>query len=123
MPSGRAMLCASEKAFARAAEQKDRGYYCDFLEFKKNQAEDMTPSTPVISHIYALESKLDDIFSEGVEARHARHARLNAMVHDWVRRQGFEFFAPDGCRSKTLTCVKNNRNIDVAALNTKLREK
>ena len=75
----------------------------------------MTPSTPSIGHIYALESKLDDIFEEGVEARHARHARTNALVHAWVREQGFEFFAPEGYRSVTLTCVANNRNIDVAA--------
>ena len=63
---------------ARRRRMKDRGYYFDFLEFQKNQAEDMTPSTPSISHIYALQSKLEDIFAEGVEARHARHARLNA---------------------------------------------
>jgi aspartate aminotransferase-like enzyme len=37
------------------------------------------------------------------------------MVHDWVRRNGFEFFAPEGYRSKSLTCVANNREIDVAA--------
>ena len=36
---------------------------------------------------------------------------------------GFDFFAEEGFRSKTLTCVKNNRNIDVAALNKKLKEK
>jgi aspartate aminotransferase-like enzyme len=123
LPPGLALFSASQKAFARAETIKDRGYYFDFFEFKKNQAEDMTPSTPSIPHIYALESKLDDIFAEGVEARHARHARLNAMVHDWVRRNGFEFFAPDGYRSKTLTCVKNSRNIDVPALIQKLREK
>lgn len=83
----------------------------------------MTPSTPSIGHIYALESKLEDIFSEGVENRHARHAQLNAMVHDWVTRNGFEFFAPEGYRSKALTCVKNNREIDVAALNASLKER
>ncbi len=116
MPPGLALFSASEKAFARAAAQKDRGYYFDFLEFKKNQESDMTPSTPSISHIYALESKLDDIFTEGLEARHARHARLNALVHDWVQRNGFDFFAEDGYRSKTLTCVANNRKIDVAAM-------
>ena len=27
----------------------------------------MTPSTPSIGHIYALQSKLDDIFGEGVD--------------------------------------------------------
>ena len=95
----------------------------DFLEFKKNQAEDMTPSTPSISHIYALESKLDDIFTEGVENRFARHAETNAMVHEWVRRNGFDFFAPEGYRSKSLTCVANNKGIDVADLLKKLKDR
>jgi aspartate aminotransferase-like enzyme len=123
LPPGLALFSVSERAFERAKTLKDRGYYLDFLEFKKNQAEDMTPSTPVISHIYALQSKLDDIFTEGLENRYARHARLNGLVADWVQRNGFEFFAADGYRSKSLTCVRNNRNIDVPALIAKLREK
>ena len=60
---------------------------------------------------------------EGLEARFARHARTNAMVHDWVRRAGFDFFAEEGFRSKTLTCVKNNKGIDVLEFARKLREK
>src|SRR4051812_24923014 len=100
MPPGLALFSASERAFTRAETVKGRGYYFDFLEFRKNQAEDMTPSTPSISHIYALESKLDDIFTEGVANRHARHAELNAMVGEWVKRNGLEFFAPEGYRSK-----------------------
>lgn len=123
LPPGLALFSASKKAMERAATVKGRGYYFDFLEFAKNQAEDMTPSTPSISHIYALQSKLDDIFSEGVAARHERHAELNAMVHEWVRKHRFEFFAPEGYRSKTLTCVANNREIDVAALAAALRSK
>jgi aspartate aminotransferase-like enzyme len=107
----------------RAATVKGRGYYFDFIEFQKNQAEDMTPSTPSISHIYALQSKLDDIFSEGVAARHARHAATNALVHEWVGSRGFEFFAPEGYRSKSLTCVANNREIDVAALVSSLKSR
>ena len=123
LPPGLALFSASERAFERAATLADRGYYFDFLEFKKNQAGDMTPSTPSIGHIYALQSKLDDIFEEGVEARHARHARLNALVHDWVVKNGFEFFAPEGFRSKSLTCVKNNREIDLPAMIAKLKER
>lgn len=116
MPPGLALFSASPRALERAASVKGRGYYFDFIEFQKNQAEDMTPSTPSISHIYALRSKLEDIFKEGVAARHARHAATNALVHEWVRSRGFEFFAPEGYRSKSLTCVANNRDIDVAAL-------
>lgn len=123
LPPGLALFSASKKAMERAATVKGRGYYFDFLEFAKNQAEDMTPSTPSISHIYALQSKLDDIFAEGVAARHARHAQLNAMVYDWVKKQGLDFFAPEGYRSKSLTCVANSRNIDVAALAAALKSK
>ena len=123
LPPGLALFAVSAKGFERAATINTRGYYFDFLEFKKNQADNMTPSTPVISHIFALESKLDDIFTEGVEARYARHARLNAKVADWVKKNGFEFFAPEGYRSKSLTCVKNNREIDVPAMIQKLRER
>ena len=123
MPPGLALFSASEKAFARAEQVKGRGYYFDFIEFKKNQAEDMTLSTPSISHIYALQSKLEDIFTEGVANRHARHAELNTMVAEWVQRHGFEFFAPEGFRSKSLTCVANNRNIDVPALLKNLKDR
>ncbi len=123
MPPGLALFSASEKAFARAEQIAGRGYYFDFIEFKKNQAEDMTPSTPSISHVYALESKLEDIFSEGVAQRQARHSELNDMVGEWVLRNGFEFFAPEGYRSKSLTCVANNRNIDVAALVKNLKDR
>ena len=83
----------------------------------------MTQSTPSIGHIFALQSKLNEIFEEGLDARFARHARTNALVHDWVRRAGFDFFAEEGFRTKTLTCVRNNRGIDVAKLVRDLRQK
>ena len=83
----------------------------------------MTPSTPSISHIYALESKLDDIFTEGLGNRHRRHAETNAMVHDWVRKQGLDFFAPEGYRSKSLTCIANSKGIDVAEMVKKVKER
>ncbi len=123
LPPGFSLFSVSEKAFARAEKQKDRGYYFDFLEFKKQQGEFMTPSTPSIGHIFALQSKLEEIFGETLPTRFARHARTNALVHDWVRGQGFEFFAEENFRSLTLTCVKNNRGIDVAKLVRDLREK
>ena len=121
LPPGFSVFSVSEKALERAAQQKDRGYYFDFLEFKKNQEGDMTPTTPSVAHIYALQSKLDDIFSEGLTNRYQRHARTNALVHDWVHARGFEFFAEENYRSKTLTCVKNYRQIDVSALTKNLR--
>jgi aspartate aminotransferase-like enzyme len=123
LPPGFSLFAVSEKAFAHAEKIPNRGFYFDFLEFKKQQAEWMTPSTASIAHIHALQFKLDEIFEEGLEARFARHARTNALVHDWVHRAGFDFFAEEGFRSKTLTCVKNNKGIDVLEFARKLREK
>src|SRR4029077_1959256 len=65
----------------------------------------------------------EDIFGEGLDARYTRHARTNALVHDWVNRAGFDFLAEEGFRSKTLTCVANKRNIDVLDFARRLREK
>ena len=123
LPPGFSLFSVSEKAFARAEKQKDRGYYFDFFEFKNQQETWMTPTTPSIGHIFALQSKLDDIFGEGLETRYARHIRTNAVVHEWVKGAGFKFFAEEGFRSKTLTCVANNRDIDILSMVKKLREK
>ena len=123
LPPGFSLFSVSEKAFASAEKQKDRGYYLDFLEFRKQQPKWMTPTTPSIGHIFALQSKLEEIFDEGLDQRYQRHARTNAMVHEWVKRTGFDFFAEEGFRSKTLTCVKTNRNIDGVGLAKQLREK
>jgi len=45
------------------------------------------------------------------------------MVHRWVQERGFGFFAADGYRSLTLTCVKNIRRVDVGAWIARLRER
>jgi len=122
LPPGLGLFTVSDRAFERSAGIDDRGYYFDFHEFKKNQMKSMTPSTPCIHTIYGLRHQLGRIFAEGVENRFARHEKLNQMVHQWVRDKGFEFFAPKGFRSKSLTCVKNNRGLDMAKLADIMRE-
>jgi aspartate aminotransferase-like enzyme len=107
LPPGMTVFTCSPAALAKAASMKDRGYYFDFLEFQKNAEQHMTPSTPSIGHVYALASKLEDIFREGLEARYTRHSRLAQMTRDWAARHGFTLFPERGCESVTLTCVNN----------------
>jgi aspartate aminotransferase-like enzyme len=121
MPPGLTVFTCSPAALAKAATLKDRGYYFDFLEFQKNAAENMTPSTPSISHIYALASKLEDFFAEGLEARYARHLQLAQMTRSWAAGHGFTLFPEAGYESVTLTCINNGakpggRVVDVAKL-------
>jgi aspartate aminotransferase-like enzyme len=123
MPPGLSLLSVSKRALDRAAKTPGRGYYFDFVEFQKNHEAGMTPSTPVIPLIYALRSMLDDIKAEGVEARYARHARLNKVVRDHVLAKGFKMFPKEGYGSVTLNCFANTQNIDLGALNKTLKSK
>src|SRR5712691_1930115 len=82
LPPGLAGFVCSPAALAKAGTLKDRGYYFDLLEFQKNAEQSMTPSTPSIGHVFALASKMEDIFAEGLDARYARHAKLSQMTRD-----------------------------------------
>jgi aspartate aminotransferase-like enzyme len=123
LPPGMAIFSASQRAFDRAKESPDRGYYFDLIEFLANHEKGMTPSTPVIPLIYALQSKLEDIFDEGPSNRYARHARLNAKVRNWCAARGFPLFPKAGFESLSVTCARNTPNIDLPALNKLLKSK
>jgi aspartate aminotransferase-like enzyme len=128
LPPGTAVFVCSKAALAKAAHAKDRGYYFDLLEFQKNAEQNMTPSTPSIGHVYALSSKLDDIFDEGLEARYARHRRTNQMTRDWAAKHGFTLFPDKGYESLTLTCVNNGakpggRVVDVPTLQKLVKDR
>jgi aspartate aminotransferase-like enzyme len=127
MPPGLAVFVCSPAALAKAAETTDRGYYFDFVEFQKNAEQSMTPSTPSIGHVYALASKLEDIFAEGLEARFARHQKLAGLTRAWAERHGFTLFPEPGFESVTLTCINNGakqggRAVDVAKLQKLVKE-
>jgi aspartate aminotransferase-like enzyme len=107
LPPGLAVFVCSPAALTKAATMKDRGYYFDVVEFQKNAEQNMTPSTPSIGHVYALGSKLDDIFAEGRDTRFARHLKLAKMTRDWAARHGFTLFPEEGFESVTLTCINN----------------
>jgi aspartate aminotransferase-like enzyme len=128
LPPGLALFACSAAARAKAAKISDRGYYFDFIEFQKNAEQHMTPSTPSIGHVYALESKLEDIFAEGLEQRYQRHADLALMTRQWAAKHGFTLFPEPGFESVTLTCVNNGartggRAVDVPKLQKLVKDK
>jgi len=127
LPPGMTVFVCSPAALAKAATIKDRGYYFDFVEFQKNAEQNMTPSTPSIGHVFALASKLEDIFQEGLEARFARHRKLAEMTRAWAAKHGFTLFPEPGYESVTLTCINNGakpggRVVDVPKLQKLVRE-
>ena len=119
LPPGCAVFTASERAYERAAEIPDRGYYFDLLQFRKSGEKSQTVVTPAIPHIYALNYQLDSFLAEGMENRYARHRQMADVVREWARKN-YALFAEPGYESDTLTCVANTRGTDVKALNAEL---
>jgi aspartate aminotransferase-like enzyme len=119
LPAGLAVASVSERALERAKTIEHRGYYFDFLEMAKYDDRDMTPSTPAIAQIHALDAQLDDILAEGPAERFRRHADLARIAQEWARSR-FSLFAESGFESPTVTCVENTRGISVADLNAEL---
>lgn len=122
LPPGLTVFSASEKALQRAAGMEGRGYYFDFMEFAANDAKDNTPSTPSVSHVFAMDRQLERIFQEGLESRWVRHRDLAEHVRDWLTSRGFELFPEAGACSLTLTCARNSRGLDLSALKKHLAD-
>lgn len=124
LPPGLSICSFSAKAVERAKQVPHRGYYLDLLALydyiKKKDYQ--YPSTPSLSHMFALDYQLDKILQEGLENRFRRHLDMAEMTRDWGRKY-FELFADERYLSNTLTNMKNTRGTDVADLNKKLGER
>lgn len=122
LPPGLAVCTFSNKAKERAEKVPNRGFYLDLLAlYKYIQKKDYQyPSTPSIPHMYALDYQLDYILNkEGLENRFARHLEMAKVVREWAKKY-FELFPDENYLSNTVTTIKNNRGIDVSALNKEL---
>ncbi|NDJ55109.1 MAG: alanine--glyoxylate aminotransferase family protein [Chloroflexi bacterium] len=116
LPPGLAACTINEAVLERAKQIEHRGYYFDFLNLDKYHGRDNTPSTPPISLMVAADKQLDDILTEGLEGRWARHEQMRQITAEWVEEQELGFYAEAGYRSPTITAVANTRGVDVPAM-------
>lgn len=122
LPPGMAICTFSDKAIKNAEKVKFRGTYLDLLTLYKyiKKKDYQYPSTPSISHMYALDYQLDYILNtEGLENRFARHIDMANIVRKWGKTY-FELFPDERYISNTLTTIKNTKNISVSDLNKQL---
>ena len=124
LPPGLSLCSISEKALEAARKVKFRGTYFDLLQiYEYIQNKDYQyPSTPSLSHMFALDYQLDKILKEGLDNRFARHAQMADYVRAWTKEK-FAPLAQEEFSSNTVTCVKNTREISVGDLNKALGER
>lgn len=122
LPPGLSICTFSKKAKERAEKVTNRGYYLDLLKlYNYIQKKDYQyPSTPSLSHMFALDYQLNNILNkEGLENRFSRHIEMAKIVRVWAKKY-FEIFPNESYLSNTLTTIKNTRGISVADLNKEL---
>ncbi|MCD5414898.1 MAG: alanine--glyoxylate aminotransferase family protein [Clostridiales bacterium] len=124
LPPGLAICSISQKALDAAKQVENRGLYFDLVEIYEciQKKDHQYPSTPSLSHMYALDYQLDKMIEEGFENRFNRHLEMAKIVRDWAKEK-FEMLAEDKYASNTLTTIKNSRGISVADLNKELGKK
>jgi aspartate aminotransferase-like enzyme len=122
-PPGLALVSVSDRAWAQQAKARSPRYYFDWKEIKTWAAQGMTPFTPAVSVVFALQEGLHMIEEEGLNAVFERHARMARGTQAGLQALGFRLFAQDGYRSNTVTSAVPPAGLDVAALRKLLDEK
>ncbi len=124
LPAGLSVAAVSEKAYQRALTVENRGLYFDLVSvLEKARKNYQYPSTPSLSHMFALDYQLAYILEEeGLDNRFARHLAMAKRTRDWARKH-FAMLAEEQYASNTLTTIKNTRGYSVADLNKALAER
>ncbi len=123
LPAGISFAAVSDRAMAKAETVPDRGWYFNFHVLEKYLLKNQTPATTAVSLLFALDKQLEDMMAEGMENRYARHLAMRDRTIEWAKSKGLTLFAPDGYRSPTVTCITNDNDYDIPALNAFLRER
>lgn len=121
LPPGLAICTISNKAYEAAKKVENRGFYLDLVRLYDyiQKKDHQYPSTPSLSHMFALDYQLDNILAEGLDNRFKRHEEMANYVREWAKKN-FELFPEEKYASNTLTNIKNTRGISVKELNEKL---
>jgi len=119
-PPGLSMLSVSPRAWEIIRKSKMPRFYFDLVAAQENAKNGMTPWTPAVSVMYALQEGLRLLMEEGMDNVYKRHARLAAMVRDGVQAQGLKLFSTPGYESSTVTAIAVPEGIQWAQLNATL---
>ncbi len=123
VPPGLAPATFGPKAMEVLTNRKTKvqSWYLDLTMLMKYWgSERLYHHTAPVSMIYGLREGLRIIAEEGLEARIARHAAAAGHLHDGLTAMGFEYWAPEGYRLPSLSCVFPPEGWDVEGIRQQL---
>ena len=113
LPTGLAIVCASQKALAARSTAQLKRYYFDFDDMLKSNAGGWFPYTPAMTLIHGLRESVNMLLEEGLPQVWARHQRYAEATRRAVKAWGLSLCARDPAQySPTVTAVVVPAGID-----------
>lgn len=122
-PPGLMIAAIGPRAWAAYESSTFPRFFWDFQSARAFAAQGMTPVTPPLTLLYALDAALDLIFEEGLERVWKRHESLGERTRAGVLGLGLELFADPRYASNTVTAVSLPESTPARAVLRLLRER
>src|SRR5438067_4992143 len=97
-PPGVAFVTVSPRAWARQEKSRSPRFYLDWGQAREWAAKGMTPATPAVSVLFAVQEGIRMLEAEGLEAVFDRHRRVADAAAAGLQALGFTLFAAEGRR-------------------------
>ncbi|MDD3420354.1 MAG: alanine--glyoxylate aminotransferase family protein [Candidatus Gastranaerophilales bacterium] len=121
IPPGLSFLSCSQRAFEAYKNCKYPSFYFDFAAHKKSLEQDTTPFTPNVNLIFGLHKAFEMLKSEGLDAIHARHAKLAKGIRAAIRALGLKLLVEDDAiASRAITSILPPDGVSVPQIRSTL---
>ncbi|MEO8273075.1 MAG: alanine--glyoxylate aminotransferase family protein [Chloroflexota bacterium] len=118
---GLAMVAASERGWAAMETAKMPRFYLDLRRHRDAMADGETPWTPAIAVAFQVDEGLRLMNEEGQAAVFARHVACAAATQAGLQALGFQLFAEESHRSRTVTAALIPEGLDWKGFNGDLK--
>lgn len=113
LPTGLAVVCASDKAIEASKNATSKRVYYDFADMLRTNPSGNVPYTPELQMLYGLRESLRMLREEGMNNVVARHNRLAEGTRRAVEGWGLETLCKDPrWKSDSLTVIETPEGID-----------
>lgn len=122
-PPGIAFVAVSERAWELNKYAKMPRFYFDLGEAKSMAKNGETPFTPAVSQVFAVDTALDILLSEGLENTWKRHKILGRAVREGIKALGLKLLAKEEFASNAVTGVYPPEGIQADELRRRIKDK
>lgn len=105
-PPGLVVAAFGPRCWEAYAASRYPRFFWDIASARAMAADGMTPTTPPLTLLYALDAATDLILAEGLESVWGRHRRLGERTRGGLTRLGFDLVADPAHASDSVTAVK-----------------